>query len=96
MSRSHFSRSHLARSCASLVSATLLLSAQLMGCAGTSESLSEQQVAQLEDRAPVFLWAVSKEGKPGRAHLYGSVHLKPPSDRGVDRAERAGHTLCGP
>jgi uncharacterized protein YbaP (TraB family) len=80
------SRSHFARSCASLVSVTLLLSGHLMGCAGTSESLSEQQLAQLEDRAPVFLWAVSKEGKPGRAHLYGSVHLKPPSDRGVDRA----------
>jgi uncharacterized protein len=75
-----------ARSCASLVSVTLLLSSQLLGCASTGPSLSGGTAAQPENAAPVFLWAVSKEGKPGRAHLYGSVHLQPPSDRGVDRA----------
>lgn len=75
-----------ARSCASLVSVTLLLSSQLLGCASSSQSLSPESAELSPDAAPVFLWSVSKEGKPGRAHLYGSVHLQPPSDRGVDRA----------
>ena len=80
------SRHVFARSCASLVSVTLLLSSQLLGCGGTSQSLKVESTSLTQAAEPIFLWSVSKDGKPGRAHLYGSVHLKPASERGVDRA----------
>ena len=79
------SRFACARTCASLVTIALLTSSQLLGCASSSSTLKPEATAQAKSAAPIFLWTLSKDGKPGRAHLYGSVHLKPSGQESVDR-----------
>lgn len=74
----------VSRTAAPLVALTM--TAQLIGCAGTSQVVGDNAAPSAENAAPIFLWSVRKEGKPGRAHLYGSVHLKPSTDQSVDRA----------
>ena len=84
--REPMSRLACARTCASLVTIALLTSSQLLGCASSSSTLKTEATAQAKSAAPIFLWTLSKDGKPGRAHLYGSVHLKPSGQESVDRA----------
>ena len=84
--REPMSRTACARTCASLVTIALLTSSQLLGCASSSSTLKPEATAQAKSAAPIFLWTLSKDGKPGRAHLYGSVHLKPSGQESVDRA----------
>jgi uncharacterized protein YbaP (TraB family) len=61
---------------------------QTAGCATMrSAEEAEASAASLQDPAPIFLWEVApREGRPGRAFLYGSVHLQPKVRPPVDLA----------
>jgi uncharacterized protein YbaP (TraB family) len=71
-----------------LLLAVLVAGWQSAGCATTSGAdRADAATVVAQGPAPIFLWEVApREGRPGRAFLYGSVHLQPKVRPPVDLA----------